>query len=118
MNRTRKLLIGVTASALLTGATGEINQAASAVPTVTQTQPDPAVDDAVSVIQELLYRVSEQDALTLDELRAKRPDLKRDIAEKAIKILLDGGSIRRTGDGTRYKPYRYYDRVRRGGHGG
>jgi hypothetical protein len=118
MNRTKKLLMGVTASALITGATGEINQAASAGLTFIQTQPDPAVDNAVNIIRDLLYGVSEQDALTLDQLRAKRPELKRDAAEKAIKILYDAGSIRRTGDGTRYKPFRFYDKVRSGGHGG
>jgi len=117
MNRTKKLLMGVTASALLTGATGEINQAARAMLTVTQTQPDPQVMDAANVIRDLLYKVSEQDALTVNELLAKRPQLKRRNVEKAITWLLDQGDIRKTGDGTQYKPYRYYDRFR-GGHGG
>lgn len=119
MSRTKKLLMGVTASALITGATVEINQAARAVLTVTQQEPDKAVADAADDIYQLLYKVSEQDALTLDELLAKKPDLNRDIAEKAIKLLLDKGFIKSTGDGTRYKPYRYYDKiVHTGGHGG
>ena len=55
--------------------------------------------------------------MSLNELLERRPDLERGAAEKAIRGLLKQGKIRKTGEGTKNKPFRYYDRSR-GGHGG
>ena len=121
MDRTRKLLMGVTASALITGASADVNRAAPERTVTTayeQTpQTDPKVTEAANVISTLLYGVQEQNAMTLNQLLAKRPDLNRPNAEKAIADLFKRGLIRRTGDGSQYKPYRYYDKSR-GGAGG
>ncbi len=121
MDRTKKLLMGVTASALITGASVDVNRAAPerTLSTVYELTPqtDPKVTEAANVISTLLFGVQEQNAMTLNQLLAKRPDLNRSNAEKAIDDLLRRGMIRRTGDGSQYKPYRYYDKSR-GGTGG
>lgn len=118
MDRTRKLLMGVTASVLLSGVTNPLVAEPAVLTVNPQQQPDQKVTAASNIITELLSGVPEQNALTLNELLAKRPDLNRRYAERAIVDLLNRNLIRRTGDGTTYKPYRYYDRYRGSGLGG
>ena len=88
-----------------------------------QPQQPPQTDDsrrvaaAAAVITSVLFNVQEQDALTLNQILTKRPDLDRRIAERALAGLIQNGQIRRTGDGTQVKPYRYYDKSRSGSGG-
>lgn len=128
--------MGVTASALLAAGGGKTNPSLAKAmnsetvepnlaATVTeayryyQTPTDESrrVASASAVITTVLFGVPEQNALTLNELLAKRPDLDRRITEKALVALVRNGQIRQTGDGTKFQPYRYYDRSR-GGTGG
>ena len=76
----------------------------------------PAVEDrkmagAVTLISSMLRGVQEENAVSLNELLERRPDLDRGTAKKAIEQLVQKGEILRTTDD------RYYDRSR-GGHGG
>ena len=103
MDRTKKLLMGVTASALLSGASAEINRTTAKETVLTvnlQIQPDQKVINSATIISQVLYNVPEQNALTLNEILAKRPDLNRAMAEKALDYLKKKGDVRVTGDGT------------------
>jgi hypothetical protein len=71
-------------------------------------------NEAQSIITGILRGVAVENALSLDQILAKRPDLERGIAEKVVKTLVTNGEVRRTGDNTSSRPYRYYDRVRNG----
>jgi len=131
--------MGVTASALLAAGGGKTNSGQGTVlamnpetvepnlaATVTevpyryylpQTDESRKVAAASAVITNVLFGIPEQNALTLNELLAKRPDLDRKITEKALAALVKSVQIRRTGDGTQFKPFRYYDKSRGGGGG-
>ena len=140
MDRTRRLLMGVTASALLTAGGGKTNPGLAKATALTmnsetvepnlaatvteayryyqpQTDESRKIAAAAAVITKLLSGVPEQSAMTLNELLARKPELDRGIAEKALAGLVKSEQIRRTGDGTQFKPFRYYDRSR-GGTGG
>ena len=49
-------------------------------------------------------------ALSLDEILAKDSRLDSDTAKTALRDLIRDGSVRKTGDGTKDKPFRYYPR--------
>ena len=132
MDRTKRLLMGVTASALLLGsseASADLLQPISRAPTreadkllprllkTGQGEEDRKIAEASTIISDLLSNVPEQSAMTLDQLLAKRPDLKRDTAEKAIQKLLEEAKIKKTGEGTQTKPFKYYGRSRYGSGG-
>ena len=139
MDRTRKILMGVTASALLAAGHASTDSSlamdsASVEPNLHATVIDAAsryyypqtgheLDEslgrrtAILAITKVLNGVQEQNALTLDEILARRSDVNRKYAEKVIPGLLNRGEIRRTGDGTQAKPFRYYDRARSGSGG-
>ena len=72
---------------------------------------------AILAITKVLNGVQEQNALTLDEILTRRSDVNRKYAEQVIPGLLNRGEIRRTGDGSQAKPFRYYDRARSGSGG-
>lgn len=140
MDRTRKLLMGVTASALLvTGqATTDPGLAKAAAWTTdsanvesnriegafryyyqkkgTTVDPDESrrVASAAAVITELLRGRDERNALAVFEMVQMKPELTRPIADKAIEGLMNSGQIKRTGAGTKFNSYRYYDKGRSG----
>ena len=145
MDRTRKLLMGVTASALLV--TGQAKTDAGLAQATAWTVDSANVDSngieaacryyyqkkgggmtadadesrrvasAAAVITELLNGRNEQSALAIFEMIQMKPELNRPVAEKAIAGLMNSGQIRRTGEGSKFKPYRYYDKVRSGSGG-
>src|ERR1700687_6412609 len=126
MDRTKKLLRSVTASALLAGsnpntldarAMRRIENVRHRLDGSYSPQTPDQVAQASQIISNLLSSVQEENAMSLNELLERRPDLERGAAEKAIRGLLKQGKIRKTGEGTKNKPFRYYDRSR-GGHGG
>jgi len=71
-----------------------------------------------TAVIDVLYRVAVENALSVDEVLARRPDLDRRMIERVLEQLRMDGDIRRTGNNTASRPYRYYDRSRRGGFGG
>ena len=140
MDRTRKLLMGVTASALLVAGHAKTD------PTIAKTtswkmdsanvEPDGIeaasryfyqkggdVDDsrrvssAAAAITQMLSGVQEQNALAVFEILQRRPDLDRNTVERAIAGLMRWGQIRRTGAGSKDRPFRYYDKARSGSGG-
>ncbi len=60
---------------------------------------------------------SETQAKSLDELLKLKElsKIKRATAEKALQMLLEQGDIRRTGAGTKERPFRYFKRKSTGG---
>jgi hypothetical protein len=106
MNRSKKLMAGVIILVLLSVGTSELTLAhrkALPLPGNPFVQPDPTE----TAIQNLLRDVPKQKAMTLNEILTRRPDLERSKAQAAIKKLL-GKKIWQTGDGSRYRPIRYY----------
>lgn len=126
MDRTRRLLMSVTASALLAGGGGTTPGLPEARAATTDDRLEPyynpqgeqaKITEVSQIISSLLAGVQEENAMSLNELIERRPDLNRRIAGKAIEVLLRQGRIKKTGDGTKDKPFRYYDQSR-SGHGG
>src|SRR5262249_61579866 len=111
MDRTKRLLMSVTASALLTGSGGtnpslsEVRATATNAETV---EPDPQTTQSEATILRLLKTVEQENAMSLDQILAKVPSLKRNTAQKALGKLVGAGKIARIGNG-RDKPYQYYN---------
>ena len=76
-----------------------------------QAAEDRKVAKALPTISGLLRGVREENALSLNQLIERQPDLNRATAKKAIEQLVAQGEIRRTNDD------RYYDKSRGGGGG-
>lgn len=118
--------MSVTASALLTGGGGMTPALTEARAAATDDRLEPynqpqaeqaKINEVSQIISSLLAGVQEENAMSLNELIERRPDLNRRIAGKAIELLLRQGRIRRTGDGTKDKPFRYYHPSRDGNGG-
>jgi hypothetical protein len=116
MNRTKRLMTAVTASLLLAGTL----PASGALPCLQgQTTPapdeswktDPNVGRASNTIFEWLQGNSgtEDQAKTQDEILKKFPALDQGLVENALKrSQWEGSGIRRTGEGSKSSPYRYW----------
>ena len=113
MDLTKKLLMSVTASALLVGSGGMdpgFTTAQSGPKNSNAPQEDPEVTEAAQAIYSLLKNLSPQTAMSLADIMHEESDMKRAVAEKAIKKLMRSGKIRRIGSDSKDDPYRYYDR--------
>lgn len=124
MNRTKKLMTGVTASVLLLGPT-PLNSTPASAQSIAQNQKksadETAVGKAAGVLLGILETTQRENALSLEDLLKKEPSLKRAIAQKALQKLEDEEEIRKTGNGSDKDPYRYYGKFTvssHKGHGG
>jgi hypothetical protein len=112
MDRTGKLLAGVSVSVLLLG-TGAAQRGAAAAPFLGQntgvTEDDPALRQAAQTVYDLLQGKDELTALSLDDI-VNQTHVQRDMTERVMRLLLHQGKISRTGSNTQNDPYKYYDR--------
>jgi hypothetical protein len=117
MNRTSKLMTTVLASALLNGAepsplaATEEDQRQEANQSATNQE----VSDAANRIYDWLPRGDPSKAKSVDEIMLEFPQFKSALVEQAIKYLIDHGSLKRLGSGTKDEPYRYYTSLSHGG---
>lgn len=108
MDRTRKLLMSIAASALLTGLaeSNSISSAAHAAPSNPKApERNLEIEKTEDIIFKLLKDVHKKDAMSVDEILEKQPRLKRDVVQKALSEMIDDGRLRRTRNGT----YLYYE---------
>ncbi len=121
MNRTKKLMTGVTATVLLFGQAPMNSNSVSAQP-MAQNQKKPADESAVSKAESVLLGILEttdrENALSLEDLLKKKPTLKRAVAQKALMKLEDEEEIRKTGNGSENDPYKYYGKYTPSSHKG
>ena len=118
MNRTRKLLMSVAASVLLAGSSAAnsrlLEERASTRNSETLDQ-DPKQEEAEETITRILTAAvkdqpgdAKEHAMTIDEILAKDSSLDSETTKAALKDMIRDGLVRKTGDGTQDKPFRYY----------
>lgn len=111
MKKTRALMASITASMLLGT---PVYAPAGSTPSQQQnsSQPSTSKDDAKVVesadaIAKWLATDREQ-AKSAEEIQKNFPKLTNSDVQAALDYLIDNNRIRRTGDGTKDSPYRYY----------
>jgi hypothetical protein len=108
MDRTKKLLMSITASALLTGLAESISISSAAHAALSNPKAPERnleIEKTGDIISRLLEGVGKKDAMSVDEILEKEPHLKRDVVQKALSEMIDNGTLRRTRSGTYFKYY-------------
>jgi hypothetical protein len=116
MTKTAKLMASITASLLSLGsatgsATTMFSQQAQETNPDDSWKEDPAVRDNADSIMPWLKGTTQSQAKTVDEVAKQFPQLTHEQVQKALERLKFDGDVKRTGDGTKESPYRYYENL-------
>ena len=119
MNKTSKLMASITASLLALGsAAGSpitiVSQQAQATPDESW-KTDPAVGENADTVMAWLKGTTQSQAKTVDEVANQFSKLTGAQIEKALNRLRYECKVRRSGEGTKDSPYRYYEGACGGG---
>ena len=114
MNKTAKLMASITASLLALGsatgsATTMFSQQAQETNPNDSWKTDPAVRDNADSIMAWLGGTTLSEAKSMDDVAKQFPQFTQEQIQKALDRLRYEGQIKRTGDGTKDRPYRYYE---------
>jgi hypothetical protein len=114
MNKTAKLMSSITASLLALGsatgsATTMFNQEAQETKPDDSWKTDPAVRDNADSIMAWLEGTTSSTAKSMEDVAKQFPQFTQEQIQKALDRLRYEGQIKRSGDGTKDSPYRYYE---------
>ena len=107
MDRTRRLLLSVAASALLAGSGGtnaSLSESRAATVSSETIEPYAQTTQTEATILKLLKTVEAANAMSLDQILAKEPSLNRNAAQRALDKLVGAGKLGRTANGQYYDP--------------
>jgi hypothetical protein len=114
MTKTAKLMASITASFLSLGsatgsATTMFSQQAQETTPNDSGKTDQAVRDNADSIMTWLEGTTLSTAKSMDEVAKQFPQFTQEQIQKALDGLRHEGKIKRSGDGTKDSPYRYYE---------